>query len=55
MYYNKYFSSNKNNPAKIWNAIHELADLKPKRNITLNRLMKENGDFVEEPKMLHNY
>ena len=50
MYYNKYFSSNKNNPAKIWDAIHELADLKPKRNITINRLMKENGDFVEEPK-----
>ena len=50
MYYNKYFSSNKNNPAKIWDAIHELADLKPKKNITINRLMKENGDFVEEPK-----
>ena len=50
MYYNKYFLSNKNNPAKIWNAIHELADLKLKRNITLNRLMKESGDFVEEPK-----
>ena len=49
MYYNKYFLSNKNNPAKIWDAIHELA-LKAKRDITLNRLMKENGDFVEEPK-----
>ena len=33
MYYNKYCLSNKNNPAKIWDAIHELADLKPKRNI----------------------
>ena len=50
MYYNKYFLSNKNNLSKIWDAIHELADLKPKRNITINRLMKENGDFVEEPK-----
>ena len=50
MYYNKYFSSNKNNPAKSWDAIYELADLKPKRNITLNRLIKENGDFVEKPK-----
>ena len=50
MYYNKYFLSNKINPAKIWDAIHELAYLKPKGNITLNRLMKENGEFVEEPK-----
>ena len=50
MYYNKYFLKNKNNPAKIWDAIHELAYLKPKRNITLNRLMKKNGDFVEESK-----
>ena len=50
MYCKKYFLSNKNNPAKIWDAIHELVDLKSKSNITLNRLMKENGDFVEEPK-----
>ena len=50
MYYKKYFLSNKNNPAKIWDAIHELADLKPKRNVILNRLMKENGEFVEESK-----
>ena len=50
MYYNKYFSNNKNNSAKIWDAILELADLKPKKNITLNRLIKENGYFVEEPK-----
>ena len=44
MYYNKQYLSDKNNPAKICNEIHELADLKPKRNITLNRLMKENGN-----------
>ena len=50
MYSNKYFLSNKNNPEKIWDAIHELADLKPRRNIILIRLMKENNDFIEEPK-----
>ena len=49
-YHNKYFLSNKNNPAKIWDGIHELGDLKPKRKITLNRLMKENVDFVQQTK-----
>ena len=50
MYYKKYFFSYQNNPRKIRDAIHELAGLKPKRNITLNRLIKENGDFLEKPK-----
>ena len=50
MLYNKYFLNNKNNPAKIWGAVYELADLKSRKNVTLTRLIKKNDDFIKEPK-----